>query len=627
MGGGLMQLSALGAENLYFTGNPQMSFFKFVYKRFTNFSMEDIPVYAESTNDSLSFDKVTKFRFKLPRNADLASKMYLRLNLPRIVSSQDDQFYWIQSVGTHLLDFADLYVGGYKIESIRGDLLYLKNQLYKSKSEKELFQALVGDKSYLNVESQGQYDYVGHSRQTLDSTDTSGMPTLAQEFNTPSFIREQVLYIPLNYWFTKNYGLSLPLIALQYHQVELEIQFRPVQELYTILRPDKTYYYYTQAPSMSNFSQSYGSLSTEDKIKKLRKDQSVAGNVGVYQSRFRRAPTAAEPISDYLVSTVAGFENSEPSWNLRLELMVKYIFLDTDERNLFSKQEHTFLVEQNRILEEYGLTESANLKFTDLFHPCKNIIFTVQRNDVSDTNSFHNFSTLPQIGHKRDAFEYQTNWWYNSVSNEGTSVQIQNPATNQLETLVCDRFQEFLFRFGPFGEAGVFDANTNTTILGFKKQDHKSLYTLEQCRDFRENIWMYLPAAQIPVIDNANQEGFTESPLKQCRMLFNGQIREDDHDHVYYSDVRNYEFYQSTTKHPIYSYSFSLFPSKYIPTGICNMSRVNFLEFLLTLNYPRKQANSAQTITYNFDYTVRFYIISYNFFKIQSGLGGLMFAN
>ena len=623
-----MQLSALGAENLYFTGNPQMSFFKFVYKRFTNFSMEDIPVYAESTNDSLSFSKTTKFRFKLPRNADLVSKMYLRLNLPRIVSSKEDQFYWIQSVGTHLLDFAELYVGGYKIETIRGDLLYLQNQLYRSKSQKELFDALVGNKPHMNVESHGQYEYVGHSSQSTDSSDLSGIQTLAKEYNTPSFIREQVLYIPLNYWFTKNYGLSLPLIALQYHQVELEVQFRPVQELYTIMKPDKTYYYYTKAPTVNDWAKDYGSSVTPlNKIKKIRKDQSVAGNVAVYKSRVRSAPTAAEPISKYLVSSVAGFENSEPSWNLRLELMVKYIFLDSDERKLFSKQEHTFLVEQNRVFEEYGLLESANIKFSDLFHPCKNIIFTIQRNDVAETNSFHNFSTLPQIGPNRDAFEYQNNWWYNSVASENTSVEIHNPETNQLETIVCDRFQEFLFRFGPFGEAGVFDPNTGNSVLGFKKQDHEDLYTMDQCRDFRENIWMYLPASQIPVIDNSNQEAFSSSPLKQCRMLFNGQIREDDHDHVYYTDVRNYEFYHSASDHPIYSYSFSLFPSKYIPTGICNMSRVNFLEFLMSLNYPRKQAASAQSITYDWDYTIRFYFISYNFFKIQSGLGGLMFAN
>lgn len=616
MGGGLLQLSAYGAENEYFNGNPQMSFFKFVYKRYTNFSMEDIIVLMDSSNDSLSFDKSTKFKIKIPRNADLISSMYLKLNLPRIVSSDEKKFFWIESIGTKILDYADLYIGGYKIESIRGDLLYIKNQI-KNNSKKDIFNKLTGNQSILNHLSEFNQNYTGYSSSNFNSQDSNNINFISKYYNSPSFIKEQILYIPLHYWFTKHFGLSLPLIALQYHNVELEIQFRPVKELYTILRTDKTYYYYKEKPDLVDI------INFKNDPKGIRENEFNNSNLSEYKSYYRSSPNGDdEHIKHFIKDPVNG--NDEITWNLNLELCIKYIFLDKDERNLYSKMNHSFLIEQNRVFTEFGIKEHANIKFNDIYHAVKNIFFTIERNDNNEYNSHYNFSSKPPIGSNKNILEYQNNWWYDSVKQaEDAPITV----TFGVDTIKCDRFQEFLFRYGPNGEAEQYNPAGNESILGFRIEEKYSLYTLKEILDFRENIWMFLEGHKIPVIDNYNQYFWTENPLQQARILFNGQIREDDHDQVYFSDLKNYESYESNPDNKIYSYSFSLYPSKYIPSGMCNMSRVQFLEFLMKLNYPKNFSGSAQRNKYNWEYNIKFYFISYNFFEIQAGMGGLVFAN
>ena len=109
MPGGLLQLSAYGSENQYLNGNPQITFFKLVYKRYTNFSMESIEVNLQGSSD-LSFDKSIKLKAKIPRNADLLANMYLKLKLPNIFSDDQKQFYWIKKLGLNIIDYCEIFI-------------------------------------------------------------------------------------------------------------------------------------------------------------------------------------------------------------------------------------------------------------------------------------------------------------------------------------------------------------------------------------------------------------------------------------------------------------------------------------------------------------------------------------
>ena len=137
MPGGLLQLSAYGSENQYLNGNPQITFFKSVYKRYTNFSMESIEVNLQGSND-LSFDKSIKLKAKIPRNADLLANMYLKLKLPNIFSDDQKQFYWIEKLGLNIIDYCEIFIGGSRIERLDGQFLDLYYQLLLDKKKKDL---------------------------------------------------------------------------------------------------------------------------------------------------------------------------------------------------------------------------------------------------------------------------------------------------------------------------------------------------------------------------------------------------------------------------------------------------------------------------------------------------------
>jgi len=176
MGGGLMQLVAYGAQDIYLTGNPQITFFKVVYRRHTNFAMEAI----EQTFNGVA-DFGNKVVCTIARNGDLVGRMYLEIdvsdtNLP-------------QRFGHKLIKSAEIEIGGQRIDKHYGEWLNVWSQLSNS------------DEDAMKLNSMIDGKLVGDD----------------------SAVRK--VYVPLQFWFNRNPGLALPLIALQYHEVKVSIEF------------------------------------------------------------------------------------------------------------------------------------------------------------------------------------------------------------------------------------------------------------------------------------------------------------------------------------------------------------------------------------------------------------------
>jgi hypothetical protein len=171
MGGGLMQLVAYGAQDIYLTGNPQITFFKVVYRRHTNFAMEAV---EQTINGTVGLsNKVTA---TIARNGDLLGRMLLEL------SSIGGSAITLPRGGHALIEFVELEVGGQLIDKQYGEWMEIWSQLTH------------GDAAATKL------------TRLLDDTNT-------------------ICYVPLQFWFCRNPGLALPLIALQYHEVKLSIQF------------------------------------------------------------------------------------------------------------------------------------------------------------------------------------------------------------------------------------------------------------------------------------------------------------------------------------------------------------------------------------------------------------------
>lgn len=195
MTGGLIQIVAYGAQDIFLTGNPQITWFKLVYRRYTNFSTESIPQIFSGDAD---FGKRTTCT--IARNGDLMNKMTLQCTLPKLNSSlaQPGRVRWVDKVGHALVKTYELMIGGQSIDRQYGEWLEIWNQLTLPESKQAGYNRMIGHVNSLHYDA------------------TKGPYTI---------------FVPLQFWFCKNIGLSLPLIALQYHDVKVNVEFRSLQEL------------------------------------------------------------------------------------------------------------------------------------------------------------------------------------------------------------------------------------------------------------------------------------------------------------------------------------------------------------------------------------------------------------
>jgi len=183
MGGGLLQLVAYGAQDVYLTGNPQITFFKVVYRRHTNFAMEAI---QQTFNGNVGYGNTVTCQ--ISRNGDLINRMYLQVSVPKKTTPNVTDSY-VNYLGLRLIKSVVIEIGGQQIDKHYSDWLYIWNELSLPKGKKYAYQTMVGA-----------------DKDILSNKDTT-------------------LYIPLEFWFCRNVGLSLPLIALQYHEVKVKIEF------------------------------------------------------------------------------------------------------------------------------------------------------------------------------------------------------------------------------------------------------------------------------------------------------------------------------------------------------------------------------------------------------------------
>ena len=199
MGGGLMQLVAYGAQDIYLTGNPQITFFKVVYRRHTNFSMESI---EQTFNGNPDF--VKKVSCTISRNGDLIHRVYVQTTLPSVVVATNPSnstvmgmtsFNWTNWVGHQLVKNVEVEIGGQRIDKHYGEWLHLWNELSQSPGLQSGYARMLGN-----------------------------VPLLTQA-ETQGTLPDTTLYIPLEFWFCRNPGLALPLIALQYHEVKINVEF------------------------------------------------------------------------------------------------------------------------------------------------------------------------------------------------------------------------------------------------------------------------------------------------------------------------------------------------------------------------------------------------------------------
>lgn len=188
MGGSLLELLAIGKQDKHLIGNPQITFFKTVYKRHTNFSMESIPQFFSETPN---FGK--KVSCIIDRKADLLSQIILEVELPALQTNVS----WVNGIGHHLIKNVELLIGGVKICNFSGEFMDIYSELTVPSSQRAGYFKMLSKKT---------------------------------SYNRKSIEGALRLFIPLPFWFCRHIGNVLPLIAMQYSEVKINIEFRPFNE-------------------------------------------------------------------------------------------------------------------------------------------------------------------------------------------------------------------------------------------------------------------------------------------------------------------------------------------------------------------------------------------------------------
>ena len=315
MGGGLMQLVAYGAQDIYLTGNPQITFFKVVYRRHTNFAMENI---QQTFSGNPSFGQ--RATAIVSRNGDLINSAYLYVQLPSLSSgnwhlvndvfpslspgASEYQLCWTNYVGLALIYHVSVEIGGQEIDKHYGHWMYVWQELTMTSEKAQGYKRMVG------------------------GNDSSGWLLLGNA------LEAQELHIPLDFWFNINAGLSLPLIALQYHEVRFVFQFRDLKDIVVLI-------------------------------------DSNGNHVPVTDWALKNA-TVPAPL---------------------IELFIDYIYLDTDERRRFAQMSHEYLIEQVQSTDtSVDLTKGIVSQRLTFNHPCKEIVWFLLRQDNLENNDHFNFA-------------------------------------------------------------------------------------------------------------------------------------------------------------------------------------------------------------------------------------------
>ena len=408
MGGGLLQLVAYGAQDVYLTGNPQITFFKVAYRRHTNFALEAI---EQSFNGNPTYG--SRVTCQITRNGDLINRVYFvgtvsnGNDVAALANNDNNCIALVPYFGLKLLKSIELEIGGQRIDKHYSEWLYIWNELSLPQGKRDGYKLMVGG----------------------DKLNRSIVLQAAESYS---------VYVPLEFWFCRNVGLALPLIALQYHEVKINIEFENVSNMV-----DKG----------NNYS---------DRAFLLKDGRS----------------TGAALLSSDTEKLNSGFSGEAAKLTLAASLWVDYIFLDTDERRRFAQLSHEYLIEQLQFTGSDTVSAGSNsLKSIrmNFNHPCKELIWVIKPTP------------------KGNDLAKQTIYW-NNFTNRNTDNQYvlaKNPVTiAKIQLNGNDRFAErkgsYFSVVQPYQHHENTPNNFNTGInvysFAIKPEEHQPSGTLNMSR-------------------------------------------------------------------------------------------------------------------------------------------------
>jgi hypothetical protein len=528
MGGGLMQLVAYGAQDVYLTGNPQITFFKVVYRRHTNFAIECI---EQTFNGTADFGRTVTCN--IARNGDLITKMYLKIDLEDTI--EGNKYSFVRNLGHAVIQNCKVEIGGSKIDEQYGDWLNIWEELAGETSHRRGLDKMIGNTKELRKYSEKKPKYT--------------------------------MYVPMKFWFCRNNGLALPLIALQYHDVRVTFNFLDANQCISTAhnesRTDVRFkdatllidYVYLDSEERKRFAQA----SHEYLIEQLQ--YTGEESVNTQNDRFRlnfnhpcKALYWALKLGKY--SSGENVVCLDDEGNVNSEYFAKVLFLASRAN-----------MSPEGCSSEEGMTTNTALKG----------LFAALTSDKVIRGHIVSANSSGKVECSLDNVVI--------IENNITSSQMSQATITALAKGNDD----------------------NTDAVAVLKKFARSMRA-------PGNYGLYVDG--------------TQNPVSSGKLQLNGHDRFATRQGNYFNYVQPYEHWSNTPSDGINCYSFALNPEEHQPSGSCNMSRIDNATLLLNFGEPNAKANDNFAQQWLSDNTViQIYTVNYNVLRIMSGMGGLAYSN
>jgi hypothetical protein len=668
MPGGLIQIASYGSQDLTLTGNPQITYFKIVFRRYTNFGIRTVEVPFDNPVDFGSVITIT-----IPKSGDLLTKTTLKIKLPSfnltelnqklkndmsLTNSQsiDLQKYYlyydffinflnkltnivntffkqsndnyksityIQDLKNYILKFIQedeyleffhiinyyLYNGiepqktnipdKYKNTFTNASLFYLNNNnvltyIYENYNENDysydmfeflinanmdilqelnnvLYNKLINIFSMENIVTMGWTKKIGIfimdniemfiGSNIVTTMSSNYMDVYGQlnyknreiynkmigndeDLNIPVLNNgEKYLYVPLPFWFQNNYGLAVPLIALQFNNIQIKIKLRSFI--------DSVFFNITKFTSLTN-------VNIRDKI------------------------------IDLILSNSINIFNSQ----LEITMLLEYVYLDNIERKKFAQSSHEYLITQ---VQEIVFTNVSpfNTNFElDFFHCCKSMFWTANQykyiNNITGQNIYDNYT-----------------------------ISIHQPAYN----ITNNNYIKYLMMM--YDSKSLF--NIDTFIEGLNVINTSPI-----------NNDLLIADITTALIESGNYINYTKNPFISSQLNLNG-VSLVAQNSPYFNYLQPYNYYKNTPDLGVNIYSFSLNPTESQPAGACNLSRIpktslkfnmenndnNLVNINTTNNYEIVDNLSSNNLN---NYKIYVQVENYNILRFIGGIVGIAFT-
>ena len=624
-----MQLVAYGAQDVYLTGNPQITFFKVVYRRTTNFSVEAIEVPFDSARFG------GRNTIQVLRNGDLATQVYVKVTLPELTTvGQGYKVAWTRRIGHVLMNNIEVTIGGSQIDKHYGLWLDIWYELTHTEEQTRGYDNMIGNVPELTV------------------------------LNT--YIPQYTLYVPLQFWFNRNTGLALPLIALQYHEVRFNVEFSRLEDV-------------------------------------LNAQGGTIAECGCF-----------------------GNNNFNQNF-VDASILVNYVYLDQEERRRMAQVGHEYLIEQVQFNGTESISSANNRVKLDFNHPSKELVWVLQSSlftqhkrfltynpGLVDSTSTANTVAILDNANKNLALglvatgtqpvDSNGATWVSPVGLSGTldgsgvpaqSVGIVNwilpssggddcycPCPNVQNDVVVtavvtndstttwtgqDLWVNSGLSFGVSTPKYVDLAHKLKDIHYIINIDANGVVTVDDVTIVDSDL--NIADASTPVdtvVDNRSALGqaldvLVTQPLNYgadlagtgimvsvAKIQLNGHDRFDEQPGEYFNYVQPWECHTHTPVDGVYVYSFALHPEQHQPSGSANLSRIDSTYLYLQLIDPFRPVNtSPYSTTYAYetynvpdcqqyrsipvevvkDSLLWVFDFNYNVLRVMSGMGGLAYAN